>query len=143
MIFREDKTLCSTCSVYLTPENTYKNKRGFRGLDSKCKPCKIKYTTNWNKENDRTEIVRRDNHKRQAQRNAHTASRRRMISQIHLTDGEQMFVNEYYKVASELTAAGTKHHVDHIIPLSKGGLHAPWNLQVLTATENLSKGSKL
>ena len=36
-----------------------------------------------------------------------------------------------------------KYHVDHIIPLSKGGLHHPDNLRVITATENLRKHTKL
>ncbi len=34
-------------------------------------------------------------------------------------------------------------HVDHIVPLSKGGLHHQDNLQHLTALDNLSKGNRL
>ena len=35
------------------------------------------------------------------------------------------------------------YDVDHIIPISKGGLHTLSNLQYLTASENRSKGNKL
>jgi 5-methylcytosine-specific restriction endonuclease McrA len=37
---------------------------------------------------------------------------------------------------------GVVHHVDHIMPLCMGGQHAWWNLQILTAEENMSKGGK-
>lgn len=35
------------------------------------------------------------------------------------------------------------HEVDHIIPVSKGGLHCPENLQYLTIRENRKKSNKV
>ena len=50
----------------------------------------------------------------------------------------------FYAEARRLTLeTGILHHVDHIIPINKGGLHCQTNLQVLTAAENLKKGDKL
>lgn len=61
-----------------------------------------------------------------------------------LTEEEKDRVYKFYqdaKILSEQT--GIKHHVDHIIPLSSGGLHHPDNLQILTKEENLQKGTRL
>ena len=56
-------------------------------------------------------------------------------------------ITKIYKNCLKISEqTGVQHHVDHIIPL-KGkevcGLHVPWNLQILTATENISKNNKL
>jgi 5-methylcytosine-specific restriction endonuclease McrA len=37
--------------------------------------------------------------------------------------------------------SGQPWHVDHILPLALGGAHSPSNLQVITAKENIRKGS--
>jgi hypothetical protein len=45
-----------------------------------------------------------------------------------------------YKLRSIISeATGVEHHVDHMWPLSDGGPHWSGNLQIITATENLSK----
>ena len=42
-----------------------------------------------------------------------------------------------------LKAGYIKYHVDHIIPISKGGLHKPNNLKIISAHDNQVKGSKI
>lgn len=63
-----------------------------------------------------------------------------------LTAEHHAAMNEIYKEAARLTKeTGIPHHVDHIVPLrgkNVSGLHAPWNLQILTADENYKKNNK-
>ena len=60
-----------------------------------------------------------------------------------LTQQEKDKIILYYKIANHLSIKRYQWQVDHIQPLSKGGLHHPDNLQVIPAIENLKKGAKL
>lgn len=63
-----------------------------------------------------------------------------------LTEQHLKEIEEFYWLARDLyRVTGEKYHVDHIIPLQGeniSGLHVPWNLQVLPADVNISKGNK-
>ena len=56
-------------------------------------------------------------------------------------------IKSIYKLARVLSKkTGVQYVVDHIIPLqgvNVSGLHVPWNLQVITRTENSIKYNKL
>jgi len=64
-----------------------------------------------------------------------------------LTEQHYEQIKLVYVEARRLTdETGVSHHVDHIFPLrgrNCSGLHVPWNLQILTASENSRKRNKV
>lgn len=88
--------------------------------------------------------------------------RKTLNNNIKLTKDALDALRDVYHVRDNLTlaarAAGSSecYHVDHMMPLTPNlidfngtkqrpftGLHAPWNLQILEASENLSKSNKV
>ena len=75
---------------------------------------------------------------------AKASVRRGKMREWPCSEVESLMIKYRYEDAKRLTEeTGIKHEVDHIWPLSKGGPHLPWNLQVLTKEENRTKGAKV
>lgn len=100
---------------------------------------------------NRARILERQKAYRQANRGLILADRafrkaaKRQATPPWLTKAHRAEIAGFYKRAVALSqATGVPHHVDHIYPIrgkKSCGLHVPWNLQILTAEENLKKGN--
>lgn len=92
------------------------------------------------------EYHRANKYKFSAQAAKRRASKLR-ATPIWLTEDQFIEIEEFYEIAQAFKLyTGQQYHVDHIIPLQGKnvcGLHVPWNLQILEASENLSKSNKL
>ena len=149
--------VCMGCKLELSLECF--GSKGYR-LQSRCKPCHTKRNTE-----SRARVGRKTSpktaenaRKRASQyyyenkhvasfksaRCAHQAKRRKRY--INLSDKHKDEIQNFYWLAQDLRAVtGEQYHVDHIVPLNGKnicGLHVPWNLQVLPADINLSKGNR-
>lgn len=77
-------------------------------------------------------------------------TRKRKIAKLNrtpfwLNDGQNFEMECIYKYCAALRSIGLDYQVDHIVPLqgrTVSGLHVPWNLQVITGSENASKGNR-
>ena len=77
---------------------------------------------------------------------ASAANRRATMAKarIPLTEDQKRQVRAIYRLRSAISrATGVEYHVDHRVPISKGGLHEPSNLWVIPAAENLRKSARL
>ena len=65
---------------------------------------------------------------------------RKKKASTKLTYIEEQLIKQYYEHSTRLkNKLGIEFHVDHIVPLSLGGLHHPSNLQVVPARWNMRK----
>lgn len=78
---------------------------------------------------------------------AQAAYRRAFVKNATPAWVDRAVIKEIYLASSHISdISGIPHEVDHIYPLIHdkfSGLHVPWNLQILTASANRSKGNRI
>jgi 5-methylcytosine-specific restriction endonuclease McrA len=84
------------------------------------------------------------NNKHKVNNIAATRRARKKLGCRNLSDWDKIIIDELYLAAKRIEkCTGLKFEIDHVIPLSKGGLHHPTNLQLLAASINRKKHAKL
>lgn len=142
--------VCKDCQKQKTLSEFYVHKGYKDGYMNCCKSCKSEY----DKSRHKAIKAKRNEQQRQHYRNNKAAylncwAKRRALqlkATLPLSPEQEQQIKDFYWLAKDLSAVtGESYHVDHIVPLQGKtvcGLHVPWNLQVLPADINLSKGNK-
>jgi hypothetical protein len=161
--------VCTVCKTEKPLFDFSPDKRIKSGLQSRCKPCyakimkerraanpeshrlSVKKSTqkNYQKKLDRNNKYRRANPDKVSEwkRKDRLVNKPRVLADNARRRGwtcgetspevEQLYaLRDFYRAMS----LGEEFHVDHIKPLSKGGLHIFSNMQVIPAVDNLRKG---
>lgn len=158
--------ICKLCKLEKESCCFYKNATTKDKLHSYCKTChnqktKNKYIENYEVRRKQLSSYYYSNHEteKEARRNHYRKNKEKYLlafykrqskikqaTPVWLTEIETCEILKFYSDSAYLSeTTGIKHHVDHIVPLQGKnvcGLNVPWNLQVLTASDNLKKSNK-
>jgi len=141
----DDLKVCTKCKTAKERDEFHKHVRQKDGLQPDCKSCRNAYRRAFyekhtDRENAWSKSWREAYPDKWATNDGKALAIRRGGSASDIYDAALCL--PFYAEARRLSReTGIPHHVDHIIPIAKGGLHCQLNLQVLTATENLKKGN--
>ena len=120
-------------------------------MPRKCKEArraymKAYYQANKEKMAVKRKVWRKANKEKVSEQTARRSAAKRKQIPIKVRDcpTEMKRLRQIYKLRDIFTkATGVQHNVDHMWPLDKDGPHWSGNLQIITATENLTKSAKL
>jgi hypothetical protein len=124
-------------------DNPEKTKESAQRYYEKNRDLYIERAKSWSDINPekRKEISRKYRKANQFAKNASTAHYRAMKIQATPPWLSDQHLNEIKQIYKDCPKG---YHVDHIIPLRSDlacGLHVPWNLQIIKAEDNMSKGN--
>lgn len=143
---------CTACHVSIEQrrraENPAKHRAAVKRYMAKNPNLAAEKAKQWRAENpEKKKTYAREYLKSHAQEHCDRQKRRYArtgASPVKPTPAEKILIRQVYAEARRRTeSTGVPHHVDHIIPLARGGLHLPHNLQILTAAENIAKSDRL
>jgi len=143
--YKANKEKAKVASAKRYEENSEKMKELFKLYYENNREKVDSYKKKWAEENPEKCAASRKNWKEKNldKVNAYTAKRRaaKRNQTPELSEEEKKAIEGMYWHCRDLEViSGQKYHVDHIKPLSKGGLHCLSNLQVLPADLNMCKG---
>ena len=140
---------CTKCKQEKPTTDFSVRKNRKSGFKSWCKSCESKSVI------ERRDLQKWNEYQRQYYQqnrfiyiqNANKRHRIKKQSCLKLDEFNTLWMEELYDLAQRRTII-TKipWEVDHIIPLQNKivcGLHVPWNMQVITRSENRTKSNKL
>lgn len=163
---------CARCKVEKPLFNFSPDKRTTSGAQSRCKVCfaevmrakraenpeahresikrsvkrhyakKLERNAKYRKENPEKVALwkKKDRQENKARVSADNAKRRSLLHGEVSIEIKQLYVlRDFYRAMS----LGEDFHVDHIVPVSKNGLHVYENLQIIPAIDNLRKGANI
>ena len=159
---------CSKCGCTKPLDAFYKQATGALGVLSRCKECKKQENHDWNTRNrEKTRLAGKTwalknpekraqalkawkiFHKQHVKNYARTNNAQRRAAKMLRVSAwaDPIRIKAYYDVCAFFNEVNgyTKYHVDHVIPLqgkTVSGLHVHNNLQIIPASENISKGNR-
>ena len=126
----------------MTAENLAKLNAWKEANPERVKEATYNRLKQWRKNNP--EKLKEQRQRVKTKQNGYQQKRRALVKNQLPDNADLNLIQEFYKIAELKTKeTGIPYEVDHIIPISKGGLHHQNNLQVITRTENRSKGNKI
>lgn len=143
--------ICSTCKDSKMLEDFPKNKTSADGFGTVCLECRkeydrIRYETKGESIRVRVKRYRKANLPKVNAADAAKIKKRKRATPKWLNWFHRAQIEEFYELAAAKSVqTGVEHHVDHVVPI-KGkkvcGLNVPWNLQLLSAKDNMRKHAK-